>query len=917
RDCSVQRRFQKVVEIAPAPTLSPATKQKLYDYALAIARHVRYNNAGTVEFLVDPDENIYFIEVNPRIQVEHTVTEEVTGIDIVRSQIILATGRPLSSAGLYFKRQEDITCDGFAIQCRITTEDPTNGFKPDYGTIVFYRNAGGFGIRIDEGSSYTGVRVSPFFDSMLAKVTASGRTFRGACQRLHRTLTEFRIRGVKTNIPFLEKVIMHPVFLAGEARVNFIDSHPELLRYQPKQDRGTRTLRFLADVTVNGNPSVKRHDPDVVFKPARVPAHDAGTPPPPGTKQRLTELGREGFAAWVKEQRPVLLTDTTFRDAHQSLLATRMRTKDLIAPVASYVQHHPNLFSLEVWGGATFDVAMRFLREDPWDRLRQFRAAAPNTLLQMLLRGSNAVGYKAYPDNLVVRFVEASAREGIDVFRIFDSLNWVENMRVSIQAVRERTESLAEACICYTGDILDPSRTKYDLPYYLDLARQLEDAGAHLLAIKDMAGLLKPYAAERLVSELKGAVDLPIHLHTHDTSAAQLATYLKAVEAGVDVVDVAIGSMSGLTSQPNFNTLVEVLRTGERAPDVDVASLQTFSDYWETVRTWYYPFESGLKAGAADVYQHEIPGGQYSNLRPQAASLGLEDQMPTIKRTYAAVNQMFGDITKVTPSSKVVGDMALYMVANQLTPDDVMTRGETIPFPASVKGFFRGDLGQPPGGFPPELQKIVLKDEQPFTERPNAHLEPVDFDAELTALHERWEDDTLGELDLLSALLYPQVFEEYQTFRNQFDDVSRVPTPPFFYGLKPGEETLIEIDSGKSIIVRLQYVGPPDDRGMRAVSFVLNGQVRSIDVRDQTLKVERAEHQKAREAHEVGTPLQGLLSRILVKPGEVVKKNTPLFVIEAMKMETTVTAQTAGEVDRLVLPENTMVDLDDLVVVMR
>ncbi|SDL45214.1 pyruvate carboxylase [Catalinimonas alkaloidigena] len=912
RDCSVQRRFQKVVEVAPAPGLQPETKQKLYDYALAIARHVNYNNAGTVEFLVDENEDIYFIEVNPRVQVEHTVTEEVTGIDIVRSQIIIAAGRPMSSSGLYFKSQEDITCDGFAIQCRITTEDPENKFKPDYGTILFYRNAGGFGIRIDEGSSYTGVRISPFFDSMLAKVTASGRTLKGACQRLHRTLTEFRIRGVKTNIPFLENVIMHPEFQEGKARVSFIDTHPELFDFSRKQDRGTRILRFLADTTVNGNPIVKNVDPSRKFRTPRIPAFDRFAEYPAGTKQRLQELGREGFTQWLRQEKEVKFTDTTFRDAHQSLLATRMRTRDLLAVAESFAKNHPQVFSAEVWGGATFDVAMRFLREDPWQRLQLFREAMPNLLLQMLLRGSNAVGYTAYPDNLVEKFIEKSAEQGIDIFRIFDSLNWLENMKVSIRTVRERTESLAEVCLCYTGDISDPSRTKYTLQYYLDLARQVEDEGAHLIAIKDMAGLLKPYAATQLITELKKAVDVPIHLHTHDSSSAQLATYMKAIEAGVDVVDIAIGSMSGLTSQPNFNTLVETLKTSPRAPQFDIDSLNDFSDYWEVIREYYYPFESGLKAGAADVYQHEIPGGQYSNLRSQATALGLANKMPEIRRMYAAVNQMFGDIVKVTPSSKVVGDMALYMVSNNLTPEDVYERGEQLSFPDSVQSFFRGELGQPVGGFPEKLQQIVLKGEPAFTDRPNAHLQPIEFEQEFEEFRKQF-DSSLTLLDFLSWKLYPTVFEEYFAHHKKFGDISNVPTLLFLYGMNLNEEAIIEIDSGKSIIVQLQYISEPDERGMRTVNFILNGQSRSIDTKDRSVKVDKAEHVKVKKENEIGTPLQGMLSRILVKPGTEVQKNTPLFIVEAMKMETTITAPREGTVGHIELSEGTLVDTDDLV----
>jgi pyruvate carboxylase len=721
RDCSVQRRFQKVVEVAPAPNLSEETKKKLYTHALNIARTVNYNNAGTAEFLVDKDENIFFIEVNPRIQVEHTVTEEVTGIDLVRSQILIADGESLTSPGIDIQGQDSLRCNGFAIQCRITTEDPRNNFKPDYGTIIAYRHAGGYGIRLDEGSSYQGVKVSPFFDSMLVKITAKGRTLKGAIDRLHRALTEFRVRGVKTNISFLENLIHHPVFENGDATVRFIEKHPDLLDVRAKQDRGTKILSYVADVLVNGNSDISKADPGRIFQTPKIPAFKPNAAPASGTKQLLDKLGAEKFASWIKDQKQTLFTDCTMRDAHQSLLATRMRTADMIKVAESFAHHHPQLFSMEVWGGATFDVALRFLHEDPWKRLQLFRSAVPNILLQMLIRGSNAVGYTSYSDNLVEKFIEKSFENGIDVFRIFDSLNWVKSMEVSINAVRKYTGGLAEACICYTGDIMDPNRKKFSLQYYLDLAKQLEDAGAHILAIKDMAGLLKPYAAELLVTELKKNISIPIHLHTHDTSGIQLATYLKAIESRVHVVDVALSSLSGLTSQPNFNTLVEALKNTKHEVDYDINSLNSFSNYWEDVRDYYYPFESGLMASTAEVYKHEIPGGQYSNLKPQAISLGLADRMDDIKKTYEKVNQLFGDIVKVTPSSKVVGDMAMFMVTQNLSSEDILEKGNSISFPESVKSLFRGDLGQPSGGFPEKIQKIILKDEKRYTDLPNAH----------------------------------------------------------------------------------------------------------------------------------------------------------------------------------------------------
>ncbi len=913
RDCSVQRRFQKVVEVAPAPSLQQPTRQKLFDYALSLARKVNYNNAGTAEFLVDRDENIFFIEVNPRIQVEHTVTEEVTGIDIVRSQILIAEGKTLDSPEIDIPTQSVIPCYGFAIQCRITTEDPQNNFKPDYGTLIAYRNAGGHGIRIDEGSSYQGVKVSPFFDSMLAKVTAHGRTLNGAAARMYRTLTEYRIRGVKTNIPFLEKVITHPVFREGKATVKFIEKYPELIQVSQQQDRGTKVLRYLANVLVNGNPDVQKTDPSRVFQKPKVPDFSHYEKVPAGTRQKLMEEGPAQFCAWLKSAPQIQYTDTTFRDAHQSLLATRVRTRDMLAVAESFAHHHPEIFSMEVWGGATFDVALRFLHESPWERLQQLRSAIPNILFQMLIRGNNAIGYSAYPDNLVERFIEESWKNGIDIFRIFDSLNWTKSMRVSINAVRNYTGGLAEACICYTGDIADPSRKKYNLQYYLDLARELEDMGAHMLGIKDMSGLLKPYAAEILVTELKNAVKIPLHLHTHDTSGIQAATYMKAIEAGVDVVDVALSSLSGLTSQPNFNSIAEMMRGHERELKTDIDSLNQFSNYWENVRDYYYPFESGLMAGTAEVYKHEIPGGQYSNLKPQAIGLGLADRMDEIKRAYEDVNELFGDIVKVTPSSKIVGDMAMFMISNKLSKEDVMQKGATLSFPESVKGFFKGEIGQPYGGFPKELQKLVLKDEVPFSDLPNAHLQPVDFEKEFAAFQTKY-GSSYSFLDFLSFKFYPKVFEEFYQHFQLFGNVSNIPTPAFFFGLKSNEEILVEIGKGKTLMIRLLYVSDADESGSRTVYFRLNGQTRTVEVFDKKSAVKRQTHRKASGEKEIGAPLQGMLSKIFGKEGDKVKKNQPLFVIEAMKMETTVTASADGTIKKIILPEKTLVESDDLII---
>ncbi len=917
RDCSVQRRFQKVVEVAPAVTLQQSTKDKLYEYATGIAKQVNYNNLGTVEFLVDAAENIFFIEVNPRIQVEHTVTEMVTGIDLVKTQLYVAAGYRLTDKEVGIGTQADVSVDGVAIQCRITTEDPANDFKPDYGTLVTYRNAAGFGVRLDEGSTYPGMKISPFFDSMLVKVSTWGNSLHDASMKMHRALREFRVRGVKNNIPFLENVITHEGFRNGKTTVGFIQEHPELFKFAIRQDRGTKILGFLADVTVNGNPDVKvKHDGREFRKP-QVPISPIGMEYPKGTKQLLTELGPDGFAKWLKAEKKIHYTDTTLRDAHQSLLATRMRTIDMVKVSKHFAKLHPQTFSMEVWGGATFDVAMRFLNEDPWKRLEQIRAAVPNILLQMLIRGANGVGYTAYPDNLVEKFVEQSWEKGVDIFRIFDSLNWMENIAPCIEMVRKRTGGLAEAALCYTGDILDPKRTKYNLDYYLRLAKDLENAGAHILAIKDMSGLLKPYAASELVAGLKATVNIPIHLHTHDTSSLQPATYLKAIEAGVDVVDVALGAVSGLTSQPNFNAVVEMMKFHERENTYDVESLNEFSNYWEAVREIYYPFESGLKASAAEVFVHEIPGGQYSNLRPQAKALGLEHKFEDIKKAYATVNDMFGDIVKVTPSSKVVGDMAQFMVANDLSREDVMQKGESISFPESVQEFFMGVLGQPEGGLPKDLQKIILKDKQPFTDRPNKHLQPVDFDKEFNAFLEQFGED-LQLCDFLSYKLYPKVFEGYIKFVREYGDVSVVPTTLFLYGLKMGEDATIEIAKGKTLLIRLLSIGNVNEHGKRTVFFKLNGQTRNIDVLDRSVKVDRVENRKVEKdnANHIGAPLQGMLSKLLVKKGDKIKKNQPLFVIEAMKMETVITAHADCDIEAIELKEGTLVNTNDLVVIL-
>jgi len=914
RDCSVQRRFQKVVEVAPSSSLTEETRQKLFGYALAITRHVGYSNAGTVEFLVDREERIYFIEVNPRIQVEHTVTEQITGIDIVRSQIQIASGFRLSDPEVNIPSQESVICTGYAVQCRITTEDPENNFQPDYGTLIAYRSAAGFGIRLDVGAAYVGARVSPFFDSMLVKVTSQGRTLAGAIQRGHRALREFRIRGVKTNIGFLENVLENPRFRSGKATVSFIDNHPELFQISEKFDRATKTLRYIANLTVNGNPDVGDTGSRKVFRKPHIPAFSRLTEYPRGSKNRLDEMGPEAFCGWVRDRKQILYTDTTFRDAHQSLLATRVRTQDMLAVAEGFAKAHPQLFSMEMWGGATFDVAMRFLHECPWRRLQQLREAMPNVLFQMLFRGTNAVGYKAYPDNLVGKFIEESWNNGIDVFRIFDSLNWVEGMKKSIQVVRERTGGIAEATICYTGDVMNNEPGyRYNLQYYLDMARRLEDEGAHMLALKDMAGLLKPYAAEFLIPALRSAVDIPIHLHTHDTSSMQAATLLKAIEKDVDIVDVCLSSMSGLTSQVNMNSLVAVMQGHEREQPFNLDSLNEYANYWEAVREYYYPFESGLKAGTAEVYDHEIPGGQYSNLRPQAIALGLEEHFETIKKNYAAVNHMFGDIVKVTPSSKVVGDMALFMTANGLTEADVLSQGSTLAFPQSVVDLFSGKLGQTEDGFPPELSSMVLKGKKPDTKAPGANMPPVDFEKEFAAFQQDF-DTGLSMLDFLSYKMYPDVFRDFYDHWQQFGNIHYLPTPAFFYGLRQGEEILVKLQRGKTISIRYVYRSRPDDNGNCKVTFDLNGQTRSVQIRDESAAPKKKVHRKAVESNEIGAPLMGRLAAVQVKPGDKVSRDSPLFVIEAMKMETTITAPGDREVKAVHLDAGTLVEQGDLVV---
>ena len=917
RDCSVQRRNQKVVEVAPAVSLASSIRAALADAAVSLAKSAGYRNAGTVEFLVDSDTGRwYFIEVNPRVQVEHTVTEMVTGIDIVRCQIQIAQGLALHGPEINLPAQPDITVHGYALQCRVTTEDPANNFVPDYGKIHTYRSPAGFGIRLDGASAYGGAVITPFYDSLLVKVTAWGREFSHACQRMDRALREFRIRGVKTNIPFLENVVNHPKFQAGETTTSFIDQTPELFRFAQRRDRATRLLTYLGEVIVNKNPEVANKPRPADLRPAPIPLRDA-SPPPAGTRQLLDQLGAEGFAAWTKSQARLLITDTTFRDAHQSLMATRVRTHDLLA-IANFVAHRlHNLYSLEMWGGATFDVALRFLHEDPWQRLQKLREAIPNICFQMLLRASNAVGYTAYPDNVVVAFILESARQGIDIFRVFDSLNWLPNMRIPIEAVR-KSGRVCEAAVCYTGDILDPRREKYSLNYYVRLAKELERMGAHILGIKDMAGLCKPYAAWKLVKTLKEEVGLPIHFHTHDTSGVNAASVLKASEAGVDAADAAISSMSGTTSQPNLNSIVAALAHTDRDTGLDLGALNQCADYWEVARTYYAAFDDAPKSGTAEVYIHEMPGGQYTNLKAQAESMGLGARWHEIARTYAEVNFAFGDIVKVTPSSKVVGDLAIFLVTHNMTVQDLERLGPDhgLTLPNSVIEMFSGSLGEPEGGWPERMQQVVLGGAKPKVGRPGEHLAPVDFE-QTTAALEKKLGHRISHTDLLSYLMYPDVFVKFARARSSYGNVDVLPTPQFFYGLEEGEEIPIEIEPGKVLIVKFLTLSDPQPDGTRTVFYELNGQPREVSIRDLSRQAAVPTRAKADPAHpgEVGAPIPGAVSSISVDIGQQVAKGDRLLVMEAMKMQSTIYSPASGKVTRKLVNVGDKVDAKDLLLV--
>ena len=914
RDCSIQRRNQKVIERAPAPYIDAATREALCAAALKIGRATDYVGAGTVEFLIDePTGQFYFIEVNPRIQVEHTVTEMVTGIDIVKAQIRIAEGGHLGSleeTGV--PAQADIRLSGHALQCRITTESPTNNFVPDYGRITAYRGAFGFGIRVDGGTAYSGAIVTPFYDSLLEKITAWAPNAEEVRMRMVRAIKEHRIRGVFTNLHFLEMILTHPDFIANRYTTKFIDETPSLLVAPARQDRATKLLRYIADVTVNGHPDVAgRARPPAT---ARLPFIERrGGETVAGTRQLLEREGAAGVARWMRAQTKVLVTDTTMRDAHQSLLATRIRTADLLPAAEACAHTLPQLFSLECWGGATFDVAMRFLTEDPWERLAAIRERAPNIMTQMLLRGANGVGYTNYPDNVVRQFIEQAAR-GVDVFRIFDCLNWVENMRVAIDAVVE-SGKIAEGALCYTGDILDPDRAKYSLAYYVGLARELEAAGCHILAIKDMAGLLKPAAARVLVTALRDATDLPIHLHTHDTSGAAAASVLAAIDAGVDAVDAAMDAMSGTTSQPCLGSIVEALRHTDRDTGLDGEAIRHLSFYWEAVRLQYAAFESDLKSGASEVYVHEMPGGQFTNLREQARGLGLDTRWHEVADAYAAANRLFGDIVKVTPSSKVVGDMALMMVSQDLSAADVLDPAREIAFPSSVVDMLRGDLGQPPGGWPEGIQRKVLKGETPITVRPGSLLAPADLDTESAKAAERC-GRPLADEELASYLMYPKVFEAFFAAREEYGPVSTLPTPVYFYGMTVGQEISVEIERGKSLVVRLLAVGDVDADGIVRLFFELNGQPRSISIPHRKSASGKTARRVADPGDDgqVAAPMPGVVATLLVTVGQAVQVGDLLMTLEAMKMETAIAAPQAGTVKEIAVSVGKAVEAKDLLV---
>ncbi|MGI6721653.1 MAG: pyruvate carboxylase [Anaerovoracaceae bacterium] len=914
RDCSIQRRHQKVIEFTPSLCLTDEQRESICEDALRIARHVNYRSAGTVEFLLDSDGKHYFIEMNPRIQVEHTVTELVTGIDIVQDQIKIAQGYTLDSPEIGIRNQHDISRRGYAIQCRITTEDPENGFAPDTGTLRQYESASGNGIRLDGGNGFTGSVVSPYYDSLLVKMSAYALTFDDARRKAIRALKETRIKGVKTNTGFLLNVLNHPIFIAGDCNTGFISDNPELLDVAPSKDRELKILKYIGNKAVNETKGVKPQFNVPVFP--RIPMSDINELS--GTKQMLDLHGPEYVAKWVSDQKKLLITDTTMRDAQQSLLATRVRTVDMekIAPaVALYGQ---NLFSLEMWGGATFDTSYRFLKESPWERLETLRAKIPNILFQMLIRGANAVGYKNYPDNVIREFVKQSAKSGIDVFRIFDSLNWIEGMEVALDEVLKQ-DKIAEACICYTGDILDETRKKYDLDYYVRMARELEKRGAHILGIKDMSGLLKPNAAKKLISALKQEIKIPIHLHTHDISGNGVATVLMAAAAGVDVIDAAFNSMSGLTSQPALNSIVAAMQHTDRDTGIDPEAIQKISAYWSDVRPVYQQFESGLLAASAEIYEYEIPGGQYSNLKPQVESFGLGHKFEEVKRMYKTVNQMLGDIVKVTPSSKAVGDMAIFMVQNDLTPENIVEKGANLDFPDSIVSYFEGMMGQPLGGFPKDIQKVVLKNRKPITVRPGSLLEPVDFDYYKTGLQKYYGLEGTPQ-QVISYAMYPDVYEDYLKSLKKDGNFRLMGSDIFFYGLAEGETCEVKLEEGKELVIKLDEIREPDQEGNREVSFEVNGSRRVVQIKDNTIEsqysLSSTRYADEENPLEIGANIPGNIVKVLVREGDTVEEKQPIAVMEAMKMETNIIAPRAGRIEEIFIKGGQQVKAGELVAVM-
>lgn len=912
RDCSIQRRHQKLIEFTPAISLSAEQREQICADALKIASQVGYQSAGTVEFLVDKEGNHYFIEMNPRIQVEHTVTEMVTGYDIVQSQILIAQGYPLSSEEVGIYSQEDISSRGYAIQCRVTTEDPASQFAPDTGRLDVYRTGSGFGIRLDGGNGFTGSVIGPYYDSLLVKVTAHARTFDDTIRKAVRSLSELTVSGVKTNTGFLINVLNRQEFREGRCDTHFIANNPSLFDIRPRNDRELKALKYIGEKVVSGIGTVK---PD--FDVPSVPKVERPKEQR-GTKQILDERGPQGLADWIREQEKLLITDTTMRDAHQSLMATRVRSKDMLKIAKATSVCGSELFSLEMWGGATFDVAYRFLYESPWRRLEDLRAKIPNLLFQMLIRGSNAVGYKNYPDNVIEEFIRQSAKSGIDIFRIFDSLNWMEGMRPAIDYVRQ-SGKVAEACMCYTGDILDESRDKYSLSYYIRLAKEIEKAGAHILGIKDMSGLLKPYAAKKLISALKQEIGLPIHLHTHDTSGNGVATLLMAAEAGVDIVDTAVSSMSGLTSQPALNSVVAALEHTSRATGISLDAMEEISKYWAAVRPVYAGFESELKSATAEIYKYEIPGGQYSNLRPQVESFGLGHKFKEVKEMFRSVNEMLGDIVKVTPSSKMVGDFAIFMVQNELTPENILEKGSHLTYPDSVVTYFKGMMGQPMGGFPPQLQKLVLKGEEPITVRPGTLLPPEDFEAIRQYLEEKHKIIAHTK-DVLSYALYGKVFEDYLDKYKEYGDLSLMGSDIFFHGLAVGETCEVEVKAGKILVMRLVGIGAVDREGYRTLAFEVNGNRREIRIFDKNSgkedKLVFTQMADPADDSEIGASIPGTVLKILVKKGERVEENQSLLIIEAMKMETNITAKKAGVIESIHVSEKQQVKTGELLLKM-